>query len=69
MEKNRGHRNKHTEQRAIWFLTKEPKTYNGQRTAYLTHGPEKIVYLHAEDQNCPVITPPIQSHYKMYQRS
>jgi hypothetical protein len=64
MAKNRGHRNKHTEQRAIWFLTKEPKTYNAERTASLTHGCENTGYLHAEGRNCPVITPPIQMSFQ-----
>jgi hypothetical protein len=52
MEKNRGHRNKHTEQRAIWFLTKKPKTYNAERTASLTHGPEKNgIYMQKTDHS------------------
>jgi hypothetical protein len=34
---------------AIFSLTKEPKTYTGEKTASSTNGAEKPGYLHAED--------------------
>jgi hypothetical protein len=64
MEKNRRHRNKHIEQRAIWFLTKEPRTYNSEKIASSTNGTGKTGYLHAEGWNSTVITQPIQNSFK-----
>jgi hypothetical protein len=36
---------------ATWFLTKEPKTYNGEKTASSTNGIGKTGYLYVEDWN------------------
>jgi hypothetical protein len=48
MEQNRRARNK-TTQPAILSLTKEPKTYNGEKTISSTNGAGKTRYVHAED--------------------
>jgi hypothetical protein len=63
-EKNRRHRNKHTEQRDIWFLTKDPRTYNAEKIVSSTNRTGNTRYLHAEGSNSTVLTQPIQNSFK-----
>jgi hypothetical protein len=48
MGQNRRPRNKPTTT-AIWFLTKEPETYTGEKTASSIYSTGKTGYLPAED--------------------
>jgi hypothetical protein len=45
---------------STWFVTKGPKTYNGQKTAFSTNVAGKAGYLHAENLNYTYVFHPIQ---------
>jgi hypothetical protein len=53
----------------IWFLTKEPKTYTGEKTASSTKGAGKTGYPHIEDWNQTCLSPCTKINSKQIKRS